>query len=275
MVAEASTGPERTAVADPGSKLIEVSDVGRAFGGVKALDGCCLDVPAGAIVGLIGPNGSGKTTLFNVITGYERADKGNVRYKGVDITGTRPDRVFGMGIGRTFQITRIFARLTVLENMLIATQRRELWLRSVLRGAGSVDEHRRALELLAMVGIAHMKDEPAGHLSFGQRKLLELAYILIADPEVLLLDEPAGGVNPRLLEDLGTLIQELNRDGKTVVLVEHNMGFVMSLCDSVSVMQSGRVLVTGRPDEIRHNEMVLHAYLGVDDEDGDARIEDL
>lgn len=254
---------------DGNDVLLEVDSVRRSFGGVRALDGCSFEVPTGKIAGLIGPNGCGKTTLFNVITGYDRPDSGAVRFKGSEITGMSPDRVFLLGIGRTFQLTRIFARLTVLENMLIATQRRERWLRSIARGAGSREEVNRAVGLLKFVGIEKLKDEPAGHLSYGQRKLLELAYILIADPDVLLLDEPAGGVNPRLLDDLGSLITELNRDGKTILLVEHNMGFVMSLCDRVSVMQDGQCIMTGTPDEVRNDERVLAAYLGMDDEDSD------
>src|SRR5690349_16609838 len=180
------------------SALLEVAGVSKSFGGVHALSDCALEVSEGTIHGLIGPNGSGKTTLFNVITGYERIQQGVVRFKGAEITNAPPDRVFGLGVGRTFQLTRIFARLSVLENMLVATQRKEGWLRSLLRRASSGAEERRAMELLEFVGIARLAHEPAGNLSFGQRKLLELASLLVADPAVLLLDEPAGGVNPTL-----------------------------------------------------------------------------
>ena len=167
---------------------------------------------------------------------------GEVRLFGRPVTGASPDRVFKLGIGRTFQLTRIFARLTVLENMLVATQRGEGWLRSVVRAAGSASERGRALELLDFVGIRRLAGEPAGNLSYGQRKLLELASLLVADPAVLLLDEPAGGVNPTLINQLAARIRDLNADGKTFLVVEHNMEFVMSLCDEVTVLSQGRTL---------------------------------
>jgi branched-chain amino acid transport system ATP-binding protein len=251
------------------SALIEVDGISKAFGGVDALSTCHLEVPEGSISGLIGPNGSGKTTLFNVITGYERASAGEVRFAGKAITNTSPDRVFKLGIGRTFQLTRIFARLTVLENMLVATQRSEGWLRSVLRLAGSASERGRALELLEFVGIARLASEPAGNLSFGQRKLLELASLLVADPAVLLLDEPAGGVNPTLINHLAARIRELNAAGKTFLVVEHNMEFVMALCHQVTVLSQGRTLISGTPDVVRADPGVLDAYLG-DEGTGDS-----
>ncbi len=248
------------------SDLLEVSGVSKRYGGVQALADAHLNLREGAIHGLIGPNGSGKTTLFNVITGYERIQQGAVRFRDTEITNAPPDRVFGLGIGRTFQLTRIFARMTVLENMLVATQREQGWLRSVLRIAGSAAERRRAMELLDYVGITRLADEPAGTLSYGQRKLLELASLLVADPDVLLLDEPAGGVNPTLIEHLADRIRELNRAGKTFLVVEHNMEFVMSLCHQVTVLSQGTPLVSGTPEEVRANPAVLDAYLGGEDD---------
>jgi ABC-type branched-subunit amino acid transport system ATPase component len=175
--------------------------------------------------------------------------------------------VFARGIGRTFQLTRIFARLTVLENMLIATQRHEGWLRSVIRSAGSAGERSRALELLEFVGIANLAGLAAGNLSYGQRRLLELAYVLVADPTVILLDEPAGGVNPSLVHLIADRIRDLNRRGKTFLIVEHDMGFVMDLCAHVTVLDQGRALLTGPPEEVRNDPAVLDAYLGgADDE---------
>ena len=248
------------------SGLLEVTEVSKSFGGVRALTACHIDVAKGSIHGLIGPNGSGKTTLFNVITGYERIQQGEVRFDGIEITNAPPDQVFGLGIGRTFQLTRIFSRLTVLENMIVATQRREGWLRGLLHRAGSSSEKHRATELLEFVGIARLANEPAGNLSFGQRKLLELASLLVADPDVLLLDEPAGGVNPTLITHLADRINELNKAGKTFLVVEHNMEFVMSLCHEVTVLSQGRPLVSGAPDEVRANPAVLDAYLGGEDD---------
>jgi ABC-type branched-subunit amino acid transport system ATPase component len=242
--------------------LIEVEDIAKAFGGLQALDGCSLSVERGAIAGLIGPNGSGKTTLFNVITGFTRSDRGQVRLDRQPITGAGPDRVFALGVGRTFQLTRVFTRMTVLENMLVATQRHEGWLRSLVRSPGSHDEGRRAMELLDLVGLTRLVASPAGTLSYGQRKLLELAYVLVADPAVLLLDEPAAGVNPSVLNKIRDLIVELNAQGKTFMIVEHNMEFVMGLCHSVTVMHQGRALVTGPPAQVRNDPRVLDAYLG-------------
>jgi ABC-type branched-subunit amino acid transport system ATPase component len=248
------------------SNLIEVQGVSKSYGGVNALSLCDLQVREGEISGLIGPNGSGKTTLFNVITGYERIQQGAVHFKGTEITNAPPDRVFKLGIGRTFQLTRMFSRLTVLENMLVATQRDEGWLRGVLRLAGSVGEKRRAMELLDFVGITRLAHEPAGNLSFGQRKLLELASLLVADPAILLLDEPAGGVNPTLITHLADRIRELNRSGKTILVVEHNMEFVMSLCSQITVLSQGSALVSGSPEEVRSDPSVLDAYLGGEDD---------
>jgi ABC-type branched-subunit amino acid transport system ATPase component len=248
------------------SNLIEVSGVCKSYGGVQALNQCDLEVREGEINGLIGPNGSGKTTLFNVITGYERIQQGMVRFQGNDITNAPPDRVFKLGIGRTFQLTRLFTRLTVLENMLVATQRQESWLRGIMRRAASSQEKRRAMELLDFVGITRLAHEPAGNLSYGQRKLLELASLLVADPAILLLDEPAGGVNPTLIGHLADRIRELNRAGKTILIVEHNMEFVMSLCARITVLSQGTALVSGSPEEVRSNAAVLDAYLGGEDD---------
>lgn len=250
--------------------LLEVEGVSKAFGGLQALNVCSLSVEEGAVAGLIGPNGSGKTTLFNVMTGYEQVRQGTVRFKGATITNAPPDRVFKLGIGRTFQLTRIFARLTVLENMLVATQHREGWLGSVFRTSASLGpERERAMALLEFVGIDGLASQPAGILSYGQRKLLELAYVLVADPDVLLLDEPAGGVNPSLINHLAEKIRDLNRQGKTFLVVEHNMEFVMGICDSLTVMHQGSAIMTGSPAEVRAHPKVLDAYLGGFDDEVD------
>ena len=169
--------------------LLEVQTVSKAFGGIQALAACSLAVEQGTITGLIGPNGSGKTTLFNVITGYERVDAGEIHFAGSVITQAKPDRVFSLGIGRTFQLTRVFPRLTVLENMHVALPRN---VRGLLKHWGSSHEQRQAMDLLDFVGLTRLKDEPAGNLSYGQKKLLEFAIILVAEPQMILLDEPAG-----------------------------------------------------------------------------------
>jgi neutral amino acid transport system ATP-binding protein len=238
---------------------LRAEGITKSFGGVQALTGCSLTAPAGRITGLIGPNGSGKTTLFNVMTGYERPDAGQVYLDGRRITGAPPQRVFALGIGRTFQLTRIFPRLTVLENMLVPAQRS--------RSARRHREH--AMELLAFTGIARHASALAGTLSYGQRKLLELAYVLVSEPSVVLLDEPAGGVNPSLVHHISDRIRELNKAGRTFLIVEHNMDFVMTLCHQVTVLDSGAVVASGPPAEIRSDPRVLDAYLGAGDDDDD------
>ncbi len=240
--------------------ILEARNVSKAFGGIQALDACSITVEQGTITGLIGPNGSGKTTLFNVMTGYERVDSGAIFFHGTPITNAPPDKVFRLGIGRTFQLTRIFPRLTVLENMHVAAQRRDV--KGLLRRWSSSHEQQRALELLEFVGITHLKDVPAGNLSYGQKKLLEFAFILIADPQVILLDEPAGGVNPVMIRHLAERIRALHERGVTFLVVEHNMEFVMGLCHHVTVLHRGAKIAEGTPDEVRNNPAVLEAYLG-------------
>jgi len=242
--------------------LLTVENIAKSYGGVQALRGCTMTFTEGAINGLIGPNGSGKTTLFNVITGYERPDSGRVMLRGTDMTAATPDKVFAAGIGRTFQLTRIFTQLSVLENVHVAAQRRGFV--GQLRRWTSGTEHERALEALDFVGLTRLAREPAGSLSYGQQKLLELAFIMVAQPSIMLLDEPAGGVNPTLLNHLASRIKALNAEGVTFIIVEHDMEFVMGLCDRVSVMHNGRALTEGPPDQVRADPAVLEAYLGSD-----------
>jgi ABC-type branched-subunit amino acid transport system ATPase component len=253
--------------------LLRIEAVSKSFGGVQALRAATVEVRRGAIAGLIGPNGSGKTTLFNVITGYERADAGQVYLDDRPITNLRPERVFGLGIGRTFQLTRIFPNMTVLENMLVAV-RHPVRSRNPFASMGGVAARGRAGELLELTGLAGHAAALAGTLSYGQRKLLELAYVLVADPAVVLLDEPAGGVNPSLISQIAARIRDLNAAGTTFLIVEHNMDFVMGLCDPIAVLDSGSVIATGPPQSIRADPRVLDAYLGtapVDDADAERR----
>jgi ABC-type branched-subunit amino acid transport system ATPase component len=246
--------------------LLRTEGIKKSFGGVHALNGATIEVDEGTVTGLIGPNGSGKTTLFNVITGYERPDEGQVYFGDRVLTKAAPDKVFAAGIGRTFQLTRIFARLTVLENMLVAAQNKDR-PKNPLAWFGRdawTHQRRHAMELLRFVGIERHADVLAGSLSYGQRKLLELAYVLVADPRVILLDEPAGGVNPTLVNHIADRIRELNSQGKTFLIVEHNMEFVMGLCSTITVLESGAVAASGPPQMIRTDKRVLDAYLGAD-----------
>jgi len=251
------------------SALLEVSDVRKSFGGLQALSGCSFTVERGSITGLIGPNGSGKTTMFNVITGYEHADSGAVRFDGHEITGIPAGKVGGLGVGRTFQLSRVFGRLTLLENLRVGR-------RGVPRARrAELFSDQRCMELLDFVGLARLAQEPAGSLSYGQRKLLELAMVLAQEPSVILLDEPAGGINPTLIEQMAERIAGLNKQGVTFLLVEHNMEFVMGMCDVVAVMERGAVIAVGEPGTVRNDPRVLDAYLGGsldDDDDDDAAV---
>jgi len=240
--------------------LLRIDNLSKRFGGVVAVDECSITVEAGSITGLIGPNGSGKTTVFNMVTGFIPSDKGTVSFKSKSIDRLGPDRIYELGIGRTFQLARIFPRLTALENMLVPVRRKGL--RALFSRADWSSERARAMEMLEFLDIAHVANKLGGTLSYGQRKLLELGAVLMAEPELVLLDEPAGGVNPTLLEKIGEHIRRLNERGITFLVVEHNMSWVMNLCTEVVVLHRGRAIASGKPDAVRQEPAVLDAYLG-------------
>lgn len=242
------------------TELLYTKGISRRFGGIQAVQDCNISVEAGSITGLIGPNGSGKTTLFNLITGVYSPDEGNAFFNGKRITNLPPSKICREGLSRTFQITRLFWEMTVLENMIVPI--RQVGLRSLLGPNMFLEEIDRAMGLLERVGLTHLKDEPARKLSFGQQKLLEFAAILMADPVMVMLDEPAGGVNPTMIRFIMNLIQELNQDDVTFLVVEHNMGVVMELCNHVIVLDQGTKLAEGAPEEVQTNPVVLDAYLG-------------
>ena len=254
------TTPTATAVA-PDVRSLETVELTKSFGGVRAVDGATVTFQHGKVNALIGPNGSGKTTFFNCVTGMIKPDSGTASYRGQDITGKAPHRVARAGIGRSFQLCRIFPRMTVLENVLVAVRAPSLRLQ--LRSAQDPAAIERARELLARVGIDHLEAAEARNISYGQQKLLELAGVLMADPDTIMLDEPAGGVNPALIGRIGTLVRELNAEGKTFLIVEHNMEMVMSLSDHVIVFDRGRPICAGPPAVVQSDPRVLEAYLGV------------
>ena len=230
--------------------ILVVDRVVKRFGGVTAINGASLSLKAGHIYGLIGPNGSGKTTLFNCITGVERIDEGQIRFKGRRLDGLKPHRVFHEGIGRTFQVIRVFPELTALENLLVVTTNDYAAARA------------RAQELLAFVKLERLAGEFAGNLSYGQQKLVEFVRVLMTDPELILLDETAAGVNRTLLNDLLDAVRALRDRGKTILLVEHDMKMVMGLCETVFVLDHGEKLAEGPPGIIQTDERVIEAYFG-------------
>jgi ABC-type branched-subunit amino acid transport system ATPase component len=240
--------------------MIETVELSKAFGGVTGLDRATVTFQPGKVNALIGPNGSGKTTFFNCVTGMIRPDSGRASYRGRDITGKPPHAIARAGIGRSFQLCRIFPRMTVLDNVLAAVRPK---LRAQLTSSRNRDEIERARGWLTRVGLEHLERIEARNLSYGQQRLLELAGVLMADPDTILLDEPAGGVNPALLDRIGALVRELNAEGRTFLVVEHNMDLVMSLSDHVVVFNRGRPIAEGPPSEIRSDPRVLEAYLGV------------
>jgi branched-chain amino acid transport system ATP-binding protein len=253
----------------PGDVILDVQDISKSFGGLRAVDHCSFNVRRGTITGLIGPNGAGKTTVFNSITGFIPPDSGRITFLGQDITGQRPDQIFARGLCRTFQIPREHGTMSVLENLMLVPANQvgeNIWNALFRRGQvrRQEDEIRaKALEVLEYLQLTHVQDEYAANLSGGQKKLLEMGRMLMADPQLILLDEPAAGVNRTLLKNISSNIEYLSRErGITFLLIEHDMNMVMGLCDPVIVMSEGRKLVEGAPEEVRGNKEVLEAYLG-------------
>ncbi|GGL00071.1 branched-chain amino acid ABC transporter ATP-binding protein/permease [Mangrovihabitans endophyticus] len=251
----------RTPDAEPGP-LLTVRGVTKRFGGLTAVDGADLTVERGSITALIGPNGSGKTTLFNLITGTMPVDAGTVTFAGRRIDALPPWSRAHLGLGRTFQVTRLFRDMTVLQNVVAPLP--DGRLRTMFADAVSGAEAARARDLLGIVGLADFAAQQAGALSYGQQKLVELAQVLMLEPRLILLDEPAGGVNPSLLGRITEVIRELNRAGVTFLVVEHNIPMVLDLCDPVHVFARGRPIASGPPEAIRADPVVLDAYLGED-----------
>lgn len=248
--------------------FLETRELTKRFFGITALDKVNIKVDQGQLLGLIGPNGSGKTTLFNCITGALRPDSGKVIFKDEDVTLNKSYEIALKGITRTFQIIRLFWKMTVVENMMLAVQQHQnqntlaMMLQTPKIKNLEREAKERALELLELVEIIHVKDELACNLSYGQQKLLEIAMALMPNPEVVLLDEPTAAVNPVLTEKIINYIRELNKKGQTFILIEHKIDVIMTLCDRIIVLNHGEKIAEGCPEEIRDNKKVIDAYFG-------------
>ncbi|MGM4992383.1 ABC transporter ATP-binding protein [Tardiphaga sp. 841_E9_N1_2] len=246
--------------------LLQLTGVTKTFGGIHALSGMVCEVPEGKIVGVIGPNGAGKTTLFNTITGAYRADAGEVKLKGVDVTQWPSYRIVREGIARTFQNIRLFGSMTVWEHLLVAQPHSEsAWRRLLPISWANPAAQERAEEVMAFFGLTELRDRPAKSLPYGIQRKVEMARAVTARPKLLLLDEPVAGMNHDEAEEIRALMIRLRDTGLTILLIEHDMNFVMRLCDYLYVLDFGVLIAEGKPEEVRTNPVVLDAYLGKDD----------
>ena len=251
--------------------ILKAENLSKSFGGIQAVKNASISVPKGSITGLIGPNGAGKTTFFNLLSNFLVPDGGTVCLNGQPIQGKPSHAIAQLGMVRTFQVPRVLSRLSVLENMLLAAQNQtgEKFWNAWFQGAKIAKEEKllkeKAKDILESVGLIHMVDKYAGSMSGGQRKLLEIARALMTNPKIVLLDEPAAGVNPALIEEICGHIQTWNQEGLTFLIIEHNMDVIMSLCDRIWVLAEGQNLKDGEPLEIRSSPEVLEAYLGRSD----------
>lgn len=252
-------------------KLLQVNNVTKRFGGLRAIggeDGLRFEIDNGSFTGLIGPNGSGKSTLFNLISGFLKANSGSIIFDGDDVTAAPPDVISGLGMARTFQTPRTFSSLSVIDNVIVGADNLGERLRFSWTGkwrSQEAETKREAVEILNRVGLSHRVKDRADDLSGGELRMLEVARQMIRKPKLILLDEPTAGVDPKLQHSLAELLVDIHRKGTTVVVVEHNLHFLLDLVDNVLVLKRGELLATGSPEEIRSNPEVISAYLGGQD----------
>jgi branched-chain amino acid transport system ATP-binding protein len=249
--------------------VIDVRNVTKHFGGLTAVDDCSLSVRRGSVTGLIGPNGAGKSTLFNMVAGNITPDSGSIHFDGRDVTGMEPHELFGLGMLRTFQIAHEFSNMSAIENLMMVPGDQpgehltNVWLRPLFANSRETDVRKKALDVIDFLRLGHVRNELAGNLSGGQKKLLELGRTMMVDAKVVLLDEVAAGVNKTLLNDLAANIERMNRElGYTFFVIEHDMDLIARLCDPVIVMAEGRKIAEGPMAEIRANPEIVEAYFG-------------
>ncbi|ACA99427.1 MULTISPECIES: ABC transporter ATP-binding protein [Cyanophyceae] len=249
------------------SPLLQASGLHKSFGGIRAVQNASITVPRGQITGLIGPNGAGKTTLFNLLSNFITPDRGTVIFNGQEVQHLPSHQIAARGFVRTFQVARVLSRLSVLDNMLLAAQQQtgenflRVWQQGKIRRQEKANRE-KAIAILESVGLGEKAQDYAGALSGGQRKLLEMARALMSDPQLILLDEPAAGVNPTLINQICEHIVRWNQQGISFLIIEHNMDVIMSLCNHIWVLAEGSNLADGTPEDIQCNEQVLEAYLG-------------
>jgi ABC-type branched-subunit amino acid transport system ATPase component len=244
--------------------MLEVKNLKKHYGGIKAVDGCSFKIKENQITGLIGPNGAGKSTLYNLISGFEKEDSGEIYFQGEDISNYLPERVANLGLSRVFQKSRLFNNLTVYENLKVSLQEdNSKFFKSLITSPSlTKEEEERVEDILKLFKITHVKDQKCEELSFGQKRLVELARSILKKHKLLILDEPVAGVHPNVRNEIMDILKLLKKKGETILLIEHDMFFTFKVCDEVIVLEKGKVIAQGNPKDIKNNKRVLEAYLG-------------
>lgn len=244
--------------------MLKIKNLKKYFGGVKAVDGCSFEVKKNTITALIGPNGAGKSTVFNLISGILKADDGKIVFNGREITNEKPEKISSLGISRLFQQTRLFNNLTVKENLNLALEQEDtkFWKNFFGKVKLNRGKEKKIDEILKLVNMEKFKNRLARELSYGQKRLVEIARAILKPHKLLMLDEPVAGVNPKLRKEIAKILKKLKKEGDTILLIEHDMNFTLKIADEVIVMDNGKVIAKGKPKEIKNNPKVIEAYLG-------------